>query len=49
MVGLRRPSGIGVVSGKEQAESFNVSGVLAVAGIVLLALGAAVDSNTHLI
>ena len=49
LVGLRRPRGVRVVSGEEQAESFNMSGLLIVTGIVLLALGAAVDSNAQLI
>lgn len=49
MVGLRRARGVRVVSGEEQAESFNLSGVLVATGLVLLVLGAAVDSNTHLI
>lgn len=49
LVGLRRPRGVRVVSGEEQTESFNLSGVLIAVGLVLLVLGAAVDSNTHLI
>ena len=49
MVGLRRPRGVRVVSGEEQAETFNMSGLLVLAGVALLALGAAVDSNTELI
>ena len=49
MVGLRVPRGLRVASGEEQAESFNMTGLLVVAGIVLLALGAAVDSNTRLL
>jgi len=49
MVGLRRPRGVRVVSGEEQAESFNMSGLLVLTGVVLLALGAAVDSNAELI
>ena len=49
MVGLRRRRGVRVVSGEEQAESFNMSGLLVVTGVVLLALGAAVDSNAELI
>ena len=49
MVGLRRPRGVRVASGEEQAESFHLSGLLVLTGIVLLALGAAVDSNTELI
>ena len=49
MVGLRRPRGVRVVSGEEQAESFHLSGLLVLTGVVLLALGAAVDSNTELI
>jgi len=36
-------------SGEEQVESFNMTGLLVVAGIVLLALGAAVDSNARLL
>jgi len=49
MVGLRVPRGVRVASGDEQAEAFNMTGLLVVAGIVLLALGAAVDSNAHLL
>ncbi|HUQ22826.1 MAG TPA: hypothetical protein VM049_07395 [Gaiellaceae bacterium] len=49
MVGLRRPRGVRVVTGPEQAETFNMSGVLVVTGVALLALGAAVDSNAELI
>lgn len=49
LVGLRRPRGVRVVSGEENAESFHLTGLLVVAGIVLLALGAAVDSNATLI
>lgn len=49
LVGLRRPRGVRVVSGEEQAESFNLSGLLVLTGVVLLALGAAVDSNAELI
>jgi len=49
MVGLRRPRGVRVVSGEEQAESFNMSGLLVLTGVVLLALGAAIDSNAELI
>ena len=49
MVGLRRPRGVRVVSGEEQAETFNMSGLLIVTGLALLALGAGVDSNAELI
>jgi hypothetical protein len=49
LVGLRVPRGVRVASGDEQAESFNMTGLLVVAGIVLLALGAAVDSNARLL
>jgi hypothetical protein len=49
MVGLRRPRGVRVVSGEEQAETFNMSGLLVLTGVVLLAVGAAVDSNAELI
>ena len=49
MVGLRVPRGVRVASGEEQVESFNMTGLLVVAGIVLLALGAAVDSNARLL
>jgi len=49
MVGLRRSRGVRVVSGVEQAESFNVSGLLVLVGIVLLAFGAALDSKAELI
>ena len=47
MVGLRVPRGLRLASSDEQAESFNMTGLLVVAGIVLLALGAAVDSNAR--
>jgi hypothetical protein len=49
MVGLRVPRGVRVASGDEQEESYNMTGLLVVAGIVLLALGAAVDSNARLL
>ena len=49
MVGLRVPRGVRVASGYEQEESFNMTWLLVVAGIVLLALGAAVDSNARLL
>jgi hypothetical protein len=49
MVGLRRPRGVRVVSGEEQAETFNMSGLLVLTGVALLSLGAAIDSNTELI
>jgi len=49
MVGLRRSRGVRVVSGEEQADTFNMSGLLILTGVVLLALGAAVDSNAELI
>ena len=49
MVGLRVARGVRVASGDEQTESFNMTGLLVVAGIVLLALGAAVDSNARLL
>ncbi len=49
MVGLRVPRGVRVASGDEQEESFNMTGLLVVAGILLLALGAAVDSNARLL
>ena len=49
LVGLRVPRGVRVASGDEQAESFNMTGLLVVAGVVLLALGAAVDSNARLL
>ena len=49
MVGLRVQRGLRVASGDEQAESFNMTGLLVIAGIVLLALGAAVDSNASLL
>jgi len=49
MVGLRRPRGVRVVSGEEQADTFNMSGLLVLTGVTLLALGAAVDSNAELI
>ena len=49
MVGLRVPRGVRVASGDEQVESFNMTGLLVVTGIVLLALGAAVDSNARLL
>ena len=49
LVGLRVPRGLRVASGDEQAEAFNMTGLLVIAGIVLLALGAAVDSNARLL
>ena len=49
MVGLRVPRGVRVASDDEQEESFNMTGLLVVTGIVLLALGAAVDSNARLL
>ena len=49
MVGLRRPRGVRVVSGEEQADTFNMSGLLILIGVTLLAVGAAVDSNAELI
>ena len=49
LVGLRRPRGLRVVSGEEQVESFNLSGLLVLIGVILLTLGAAVDSNAELI
>jgi hypothetical protein len=49
MVGLRVPRGVRVASGDEQVASFNMTGLLVAAGIVLLALGAAVDSNARLL
>jgi hypothetical protein len=49
LVGIRRPRGVRVVSAEENAESFQLTGLLVVAGVVLLALGAAVDSNATLI
>ena len=48
-MGLRRPRGVRVASGEEQAETFNMTGVLVLTGVVLLALGAAIDSNAELI
>ena len=38
-----------VASGDEQAESYNLSGLLVVTGVALIAIGAAVDSNAELI
>lgn len=49
MVGLRVRRGLRVASGEEQVESFNMTGLLVSTGIVLLALGAAVDSNARLL
>ena len=49
MVGLRVSRGVRVPSDDEQEESFNMTGLLVVTGIVLLALGAAVDSNARLL
>ena len=49
LVGLRVPRGLRVASGDEQADSFHLTGLLVFAGIVLLALGAAVDSNARLL
>ena len=47
--GLRRPRGIRTVSGPEQEETFNLSGVLVLVGLLLLVLEAAVDPRTQLI
>ena len=41
--------GVRVASGDEQAESYNLSGLLVLTGVALIALGAAVDSNAELI
>jgi hypothetical protein len=49
MVGLRVPRGVRVASGDEQVDAFNMTGLLVVAGVLLLALGAAVDSNARLL
>jgi hypothetical protein len=49
LVGLRVPRGLRVASGDEQAEAYNLTGLLVVAGVVLLALGAMIDSNTRLL
>jgi hypothetical protein len=49
MVGLRVPRGVRVASGEEQADAFNMTGLLVVAGVILLALGAAIDSNARLL
>jgi hypothetical protein len=49
MVGLRRPRGVRTVSAAEHADTFNLTGLLVVAGLLLLALGAAVDSNARLV
>jgi hypothetical protein len=49
LVGLRRPRGIRPVSGLEQEETFNLSGVLVLVGLIMLALGAAVDPKTQLL
>jgi hypothetical protein len=49
LVGLRRPRGLRTVSALEQEETFNLSGVLVLVGLILLALGAAVDPQTQLI
>lgn len=49
LVGLRVPRGLRVASVEEQAETFNFAGLLVVIGVMLLALGAAVDSNARLL
>lgn len=49
MVGLRVPRGLRVASDVEQAESFNMTGLLVLAGILLLVLAAAIDSNARLL
>jgi hypothetical protein len=49
LVGLRRPRGVRTVSGPEHEETFNLSGVLVLVGLILLVLGAAVDPRTQLI
>ncbi len=49
MVGIRVPRGLRVASAEEQTESFTMTGLRVIAGIVLQALGAAVDSNARLL
>jgi hypothetical protein len=49
IVGLRRPRGVRVASGEEQAETFNLTGLLAVAGILVIGLGVAIDSEAELV
>ncbi len=49
LVGLRVPRGLRVASGHEHAETFNFTGLLVVIGVMLLVLGAAVDSNARLL
>ena len=49
LVGLRVPRGLRVASVEEQAETFNFTGLLVVIGVMLLVLGAAVDSNARLL
>ena len=49
VVGLRVPRGVRVASGDVQEESCNMTGLLVVGAILLLALGAAVDSSARLL
>jgi ABC-type Na+ efflux pump permease subunit len=49
LVGLRVPRGLRAATGEEHAEAFALTGLLVLAGLVLLALGAAVDSNASLV
>jgi hypothetical protein len=49
LVGLRVPRGLRPASGEEHAEAFALSGLLVLAGVVLLAIGAALDSNASLL
>ena len=49
LVGIRRQRGLRAVSALEHEETFNLSGVLVLVGLILLALGAAVDPRTQLI
>jgi hypothetical protein len=49
LVGLRVGRGLRVASADEQAESLELTALLVLAGLVLLALGAVVDSNARLL
>lgn len=49
LVGVRVPRGLRVASADEQTETFNMTLLLVLVGVVLLALGAGVDSNARLL
>jgi hypothetical protein len=49
IVGLRVPRGLRTASAQEHSEAFELTLLLALAGLVLLTLGALVDSNARLL